>query len=344
MVPIDEALRLIKLVSASNGNYLQDLLDRGNASHPIPLLPFVGAGLSMPMGFPSWTNFLDSLSSECGKQGEVAALLQGRRFEDAAEAVEEGLGSTIFCKRIAHTFGGRPSRECELRGAVLALPSLGLGAVATTNFDQVLERVFAEAGSPFEHVVWPSQVDSLRRAAADNKRCLIKIHGDAEERAGRVLTKSEYDAHYGSQKPDGLEAQLGRLFQGRTLLFLGCSLGNDRTMDVLFRVLGQVSGIEHFALLERPASDDQFYEKQRHLGKRGILPIWYPTGRHELLEPMLRALAKKNVDHMLLGQMEDFLADVRYLRKKDLIDQEIVLKIQRELLDRYWTAGFGGRQ
>jgi hypothetical protein len=95
-----------------------------------------------------------------------------------------------------------------LKGAVLALADLAGGAVVTTNFDRILERVFADAGSPFKHVVWGSQVDSIQRAVAENQPFLLKIHGDAEERSGRVLTKSEYEKRYASGDPAGLRAQL----------------------------------------------------------------------------------------------------------------------------------------
>lgn len=291
MVPIDDALRQIRAAWASNGEYLDDLKDRLSGAQPIPLVPFVGAGLSVPMGFPSWGGFLTSLAAECGKAAEVAALFEAGQYEEAAETVEQGLSPELFNDRVGHTFGERKSKSCELKGAVLALPDLAGGAVVTTNFDRVLERVFSEAGSPFEHVVWGSQVDSIRGAIDDNKPFLLKIHGDAEERSGRVLTKCEFEAHYASGDPNGLRAQLGRVFQGRTLLFVGCSLGIDRTMDVLFEVLQQASGQKHFAILEKPASDDEFFEKQLRLGKRGIRPIWCPTGRHDLIEPLLRWIA-----------------------------------------------------
>jgi hypothetical protein len=344
MVPIDEAVRQIRAVWPSNGDYLDDLQRRLTTVQPIPLLPFVGAGLSVPMGFPSWGRFLDDLSHECGKQRDVAALLIDGRYEEAAEAVEMALGAAIFNRRVAHTFGEVRSRDCELHGAVLAIPELANGAVVTTNFDRVLERTFAEAGAPFEHVVWGSQVDSIRRAIADNVPYLIKIHGDAEERSGRILTKSEYDAHYGQTDPSGLQAQLGRIFQGRTLLFLGCSLAKDRTVDVLLGVLKRVSGVEHFAVLERPVADEELFEKQRRLGERGILPIWYPNGRHDLIEPLIRWIARKEMRQVLLVQTEEFLATLRYLRKRDLIDQEIALKKQGEALDRFWSAGLGRKR
>jgi len=291
MAADNPVLAKIRETWPSNVDVLDDLKERLTAPQPIPLVPFVGAGLSMPMGFPSWGGFLTSLAAECGTSDAVAILLGEGKYEDAAETVEAALGPELFCQRVAHVFGKRKSEACELRGAVLALPALAAGPVVTTNFDRVLERVFAAAGSPFEHIAWGSQVDSMRKAMAENKPFLLKIHGDAEERSGRVLTRSEYEKHYGSGDRDGLRAQLGRVFQGRALLFAGCSLGPDRTMDVLLEALKQASGLVHFAIVEKPAADADFFAKQRGLGQRGILPVWYPAGEHQSIGTLLRWIA-----------------------------------------------------
>ncbi len=296
MAPFEEALGTIREAWRSNGGCLDDLKERLTGAQPIPLLPFVGAGLSMDMGFPSWAGFLEGLAAECGKSGAVAALLGEGKYEEAAEAIERGLSQEIFSRRIAHTFGKRRSDTCELKGAVLALAEMAAGAVVTTNFDRILERVFREAGSAFEHVVWGSQVDSIRQAIAENKPFLLKIHGDAEERSGRVLTKREYEKHYTPGDPEGLRAQLARIFQGRTVLFLGCSLGKDRTMDVLSELLRQASGLTHFAVVEKPAREDELFAKQQLLGQRGILPIFYPIGRHVCIR---RQLASQRPDAFL---------------------------------------------
>ena len=163
--------------------------------------------------------------------------------------MEQSLSPELFHHRVTHTFGKRKSKLCELRGAVLALPDLADGPVVTTNFDHILERVFAEAGSPFEQVVWGSQVDLIRRAIVENEPFLLKIHGDAEERSGRVLTKCEYEKHYAPGDPDGLRAQLGRVFQGRTLLFVGCSLGTGPDDGRSLR--GSSAGVRPGALRDR---------------------------------------------------------------------------------------------
>jgi len=75
MPSVDEALRQIREAWSSNADFLDDLKDRLTGAQPIPVVPLIGAGLSMPMGFPSWGHFLKKLAGECGKSSEVATLL-----------------------------------------------------------------------------------------------------------------------------------------------------------------------------------------------------------------------------------------------------------------------------
>src|SRR5207244_12075343 len=102
MIPIDEALQIIRHAWSSNGQFLDDLKDRLTAAQPIPLVPFVGAGFSMPMGFPSWSDFLNQLATECRKTGEVSKSLANGRYPEAAEIVQRGLRASIFNDRILH--------------------------------------------------------------------------------------------------------------------------------------------------------------------------------------------------------------------------------------------------
>jgi hypothetical protein len=245
----------------------------------------------MPMGFPSWKGFLEELAERCGESQAVADLLTTNRFEEAAEKVEGALSPEIFFDQVRQTFGHRRSVACQLRGAVLALPELPTGPVVTTNFDHVLERAYIEAGLPFEHVLWGAQVDLLRRAITENKQFLFKVHGDAEERSGRVLTEREYDEHYAPHRQGDIGAQLESFFVSRVLLFVGCSLVQDRTMQLLSGALPRAPGMTHYAIVERPAKDEDLFARQKALGACGIRPIWYPSGDHHLIEPLLRWIA-----------------------------------------------------
>jgi SIR2-like domain/NB-ARC domain len=171
--------------------------------------------------------------------------------------------------------------------------------VITTNFDRVLEFVFERAGTPFEDVVPGGRAAVITKALNENRRVLLKLHGDVEESADRVLTRADYRLHYGDLDTDKIKFTLPlprllqQVFLNRPLLFLGCSLGDDRTIRVLRHVVKLNPDIYHYANLPLPA-DEAIAERARFLSKHGIRPIWYPPGPHgphELLEPLLAYLA-----------------------------------------------------
>jgi hypothetical protein len=63
-------------------------------------------------------------------------------------------------------------------------------------------------------------------------RCILKLHGDAEDHDTYVFTADQYDQAYGSpvdfKKP--LPRALRQIFVSHSLLFLGCSLERDWTL------------------------------------------------------------------------------------------------------------------
>ena len=85
--------------------------------------------------------------------------------------------------------------------------------------------------------------------------------------------------------------------QARPLLFLGCRLGNDRTVRVLESLAEELRKqkaedlLEHYAIVERPRNDVEFAARHKRLKQLGILPIWYPTGQHGLIGDLMAHLA-----------------------------------------------------
>jgi hypothetical protein len=260
----DAALDVLRAAAPANADTLDDLRDRLSLASAIPLVPFVGAGLSQPMGFPLWRGFLEGLAGECGAAEETRGLLDAGEFESAAEAVELALSPELFHRRLAQRFGKRKSAGCALRGPMLALPSLPVGPVVTTNFDSLLERVFEESGRPLR-VCAGAQVDAIREAIADNQPILLKLHGSAEERTNRILTRAEYERHYGTGDPGNLRAQLAGIFQGRRLLFLQLGQGSDDGRAS--RTFGAESGAKPFRDRGAPAGGRGFSCQAARVGE-----------------------------------------------------------------------------
>ncbi len=161
------------------------------------VLPFVGAGLSIPFGFKGWQEFLLTIKSII-PQEKISQRIERGEFEEAAQDLLEALGDFDFQDALTIEFGEKKLAGVNLRGAVSYLPRLTDGPIITTNFDGVLEKVFADSGARFEEIVWgATRAQILRKAIGQNRRYLLKLHGDVEDDSDRVLTLNQYEKAYG---------------------------------------------------------------------------------------------------------------------------------------------------
>jgi tetratricopeptide (TPR) repeat protein len=297
MGPVPGDLERI-IESTRNKDNLNDLLEalRCDAG----LIPFVGAGLSRAFGFPEWGAFLRVQARAAGVEAPIDARLSKGEYEEAAEDLQEALGSLAFEDAIRRTFGSGSVKGELPDAAVRALPALATGPVLTTNFDRVLETVFEEAGHQFEDIVWGAQPSRISQALHVNALMLWKLHGDYKTKADRVLTHGEYTEHYGHSDPGQIDWQrpLPRLFESllaaRPVLFLGSSLEQDRTVRMLAAFAQRHPGVGHYALLEDPADDQRRQVRARALSNVGVRPLWFPKGGFDLIGLFLHFLAEQN--------------------------------------------------
>jgi hypothetical protein len=88
------------------------------------IIPFVGAGISVPFGMPGWEGFLKGEAAKCGLVAEVAALLKENQYEEAAELLLERRGHTAFRDEIDDAFGSHKFEGKPLNGAIAHLPRI----------------------------------------------------------------------------------------------------------------------------------------------------------------------------------------------------------------------------
>lgn len=282
---VDEILK----TEATNGERFKSL---ALAIKKNRVVPFVGSGMSMPLGYPLWKSFLQAMRrrSTLTEAGLEDTFKVG--YEEAAEAILAKMPSHLWDERFAATFGAKSPED--LSAPVQWLPVLFSESVITTNYDPVLERIYQAAGLPFDGSLSGTEVQEFRRRSGHGERFLVKIHGDHARRDTRVLTRTEYDRAY---SPDSkARAELARLFTNRSLLFLGCSLAQDRTMDVLLDLAQKDADMpHHYALLPAPSSESDRLAREHFLAERMIFPIWYkaetPSEHNASLEAFLGILA-----------------------------------------------------
>lgn len=282
----DRKDELLKLDSnESRFTELKKMIASGGA------IPFVGSGMSAPTGLPTWGKFLrDTCKRTKGfKITELEAFLAAGDFEEAASRIFGAMPPQLFNECFESNFTVKQSRAID--GAVRLLPFIFDSIVITTNFDGILEEVYRDGGKTFQAILQGMDVGDFRKKTVLGSRCLLKLHGNYNANHGRVLLKAEYDGFY-KPKCSGRE-ELALIFRRGAMVFLGCSLSQDRTMALLKEVAADDKNMpRHYALLQRPKAS-KIVEREHFLTERNIFPIWY-DGDHST-----------DVEALLVGLMED---------------------------------------
>ena len=263
------------------------------------IVPFIGAGLSIPIGMPGWSTFLLTQAKRVRLTTEIQRRIQAGEFEEAAEDLLAAMRPRAFNDSIEDAFGDHNLLGKDFSGAVSYLPRLAKGPVITTNLDRVLERVFEIADRRFERVILGAKPDSFHHALNQGRSYLLKIHGDFEDASDRILTLTDYQRHYGVKERFEVDfslplpSLLKRVLLGRTFLLIGCSLTMDRTVSILRHIASEAPEVAHYAIVEMPRDKDQHQSKACQLADRGIRPIWFPSRRYDLITDLLGFLTNQ---------------------------------------------------
>jgi len=254
------------------------------------IIPFVGAGMSMPSGYSGWTSYLKKLRKETVvSESDLQALLDSGQYEQAAQVLFENMPSNAFNEALDNEF----HQDKEIYGAVQYLPKLFTDSVITTNFDNVLKRCYDNANCSFSDVILGVDSEEVSRLIVTDSKLLLKLHGKANTAKKRVLTEAEYNEHYSDS--DVLKKSIEAITSS-TLLFLGCSLGVDRTIKTMIQI-AEDKGLDniprHYALIGLYDEKDKL-TKRDELAKANIHPIWYDGNddHDECIESLLLKLSE----------------------------------------------------
>ena len=261
------------------------------------LVPFIGAGLTN-FAYYSWPKALETLSqklTDSASAQKVTDLINSKDLLGAAQLLEDFRTPANLARDLAGMFSA--DKLEQVRGhlpnePISLLPYLFPELVLTTNFDETLETIYSESGHPFQTVFHPGQPELLRQLMKKGSVCgLLKLHGTVTggliEYEKVVFTRAQYDRRYGKRSP--LTRDLKDCFKNRMMFFLGCSLENDRTMELLQRVIQ--SGDTYYTIISCAVSERD--EKIRQLGNKHIRAILYEKERHEAVRVILEHLLEE---------------------------------------------------
>ena len=284
-VPEQKERRDQILVLYGNAKRYEDL---GQAVASRQVVPFVGSGMAASSGLPTWRELLQSIRKFTTiDEAHLDRLLDAAAFEEAADLLASGTNPNLLNERVEHDL--RVDDVETLDGAVRLLPLLFPDLVITTNLDDVLEAIYRQCDGSSRHVLAGAELARFRQMRGPQERFILKLHGDCRRAETRVLLKAEYEEAYAPGSV--IREEIALLYRNHNLLFLGCSLGPDRTVQLVAEVANSDQNMpKHYALLALPSSNGQRIDRENFLSERGIYPIWYDGAHDDSITALLAGL------------------------------------------------------
>lgn len=251
---------------------------------------FVGAGVSMAAGYPSWTGLLAEIGEELGIRSsdvhDLAALAQW--------SIQENGGAT----RVRNVIKREIGRELEIPEALRIIARLPVRMLWTTNYDRLVERAFASISRPLDVV---SGAGDLSLRATPGAARLFKMHGSVERLDDIVISTDDYEL-YRSKRGSFLPLLQAHL-TSMSMLFVGLSLTDPNIRHVLSSIRESFTDAppEHFALLRPPQRDD-FTREEEFTARSAQHRLWAKDlRRYGLIAVEVDSFAEIPA---LLGQLE----------------------------------------
>ncbi|MEC3335016.1 SIR2 family protein [Bacillus cereus] len=243
-----------------NYNLLSDKINK--------IVPFLGSGVSIPLGLPDWGGLIWEMKEKLSKQDDqdyFETLMNKGDFLGALDLVlecsptlnNENRIKEYVSKRIRDNFKGDVDNCLHNIKDILNLNS---DFVITTNYDNALSYYKKGYGT----AKTTDDIEDLQELFDEKQQQVIHFHGMADRRKTMIVTRQDYDEFYDNQKTKDI---LNGIMAGKSLIFIGFSFQDFYFQELYTRIRTNIGG-EHFIILP-----NLHPRENKQLSAKGLRPI-----------------------------------------------------------------------
>jgi hypothetical protein len=249
-------------------------------------LLFVGAGVSMNLGIPSWGELTAHMAQTLGfDPGDFAQLGDPQTLAEYYVLQTGSIGPLRSWMDVEwHRDAAEKVRRSDIHRLIV---ELAFPVIYTTNYDRYLELAHEAHGARYTKIANLGELT----APAPGVTQIVKFHGDFEDDGSIILTESSHFERLPLEGP--LDLKLRADLLGRVALFIGYSVSDVSVRYLIYRLHKLWSGSPYvhgrpdaYVFLGRPNP-----VQARVLSSWGIVPLFSESedvgeGLKEFLESL----------------------------------------------------------
>jgi SIR2-like domain len=215
---------------------------------------FVGSGLSIAAGYPSWPELIEKLVEEAAAAypEKAKSLKQFAATQKNPLLVAEYAREKLGAYRYGDLLRGLLSLKAKPQPAHKHIANTDYRAIVTTNYDKLIEFSITVERGWIPTVFTFESMESLGSALYSDQFFVLKMHGDLSAPGSIILTSQDYDRLM--LRSPYVRSFMQAIFLNFTLLFVGYSLTDPDFQLVLkeLNLIFQGTTPPHYALLPDP--------------------------------------------------------------------------------------------
>jgi len=271
------------------------------------VVPFVGAGPSIPIGIAGWDSLLKTMIKDFTLEiSEFRELFSSNQLSKVASKIYSKINAEDYRNYLSSKLKGTSANYIDIHIKTIQL----FNTIVTTNFDCAFDDAASDLDREFSRQIMP--IFNVLDIMLNNT--IIYLHGHIE--TGDLIFRDEdYSIFYDEHNSDGYASDLYDLVKVLVkethIVFIGFSF-QDKYFTKLFNriinkdLIDSAKSIEkhfgreeykqkkHFSFMLLPTNENEAIQIYELLSKMNILPIFY-EGSHSEIGTYLKLIKETQV-------------------------------------------------